>query len=98
MSTLTEEQIRAGGTERLRRAMALIERAQNDLASACSELSALEHCSPIWKKCHSLTDHVHAFWYRVQRQLNSGKFRLDSTNIEGLARRLDESAAKDQQS
>lgn len=88
MSTPTAEQVRAEGLMRLRRALELIERAQNDLSSACAELSTLEGGIPVWNACNKLTDRVHAFWYRVERFRNGGKFRLDSDAIHALRRRL----------
>ena len=90
---LTDAQLRAAAEERVRRAMALVERAQNDLASACGELSALVGGIPVWKACHKLTDRVHAFWYRVQRFQQGGKFKLDRVNVEALERRLSAAAS-----
>lgn len=88
MNALTPEQLRAAANDKVRRALMLIERAQNDLGSACAELSALEGGIPVWTACHKLTDKVHAFWYRVDRFRSSGRFKLDGTNVEALERRL----------
>lgn len=88
MSELTPAQIRAAATARADRALALIERAQHDLEAACGELSALNGGIPVWTACHKLTDKVHAFWYRVQRFRNGGRYSLDSTNVEALERRV----------
>lgn len=88
MSALTPEQLRAAANEKVRRALVLIERAQNDLGSACAELSALEGGIPIWTACHKLADKVHCFWYRVDRFRAGGKFKLDGTNVEAIERRL----------
>jgi hypothetical protein len=85
---LTPEQLKAVATLRVERAMALIEEAQNKLASACAELSALEGGVPVWNACHKMTDHVHTFWYRVQRFRQSGKYRLDSMSVESLRQRI----------
>lgn len=90
---LSPEVLRAAANERVRRALAMIERAQNELASACAELSALEGGAPVWNACHKLTDKVHAFWYRVDSFRQRGRFKLDGTNVEGLARRLAASQA-----
>ena len=73
---------------RVTKALEHIERAQNELASACGELSALNGGVPVWTACHKLTDRVHAFWHRVESFRNGGRFSLDSTNVEALARRL----------
>jgi oxalate decarboxylase/phosphoglucose isomerase-like protein (cupin superfamily) len=81
---LTPEQIKAAATIRVDRAMNLIEQAQNNLASACAELSAIEGGVTVWSMCHKLTDRVHTFWYRVQRFRSGGKYRLDGTHIEDL--------------
>lgn len=88
MNTLTEQQLRAAARERANRALALIERAQNDLASACAELSTLEGGVPVWNACHKMTDQVHAFWYRVERFRNGGRYKLDRTHAEALQRRM----------
>jgi len=84
----TPEQIRVEGQLRMRRALELIERAQNDLASACAELSTLEGAVPVWNTCNKLTDKVHAFWHRVNLFRNGGRFKLDSIHIDSLRRRL----------
>lgn len=88
MSALTEQQLRAAAQDRVRRALTHIEAAQNHLASARAELSALEGGIPVWTACHKLTDRVHGFWYRIDRFRSSGRYRLDGTNIEALQRRL----------
>lgn len=89
MSPLTAEQLRTAANDKVRRALVLIERAQNDLGSACAELSALEGGIPVWTACHKLADRVRSFWYRVDRFRAAGKFKLDGTNVEALQRRLD---------
>ncbi len=85
---LTQEQIRTAARMRVESAMAHIERAQNELSSACADLSAITGGVPIWTACHKMTDKVHAFWYRVQNFSYGTKYSLDSVNIEGLKRRL----------
>jgi hypothetical protein len=84
----SDAQIRAAAEARVRQAMRHIENAQNELAAACSELSAITGGCPTWRACNKLTDRVHAFWYRVQEFSFSRKYSLDSVNVEGLARRL----------
>ena len=89
---LTEEQLRAEALRRVSRALALIEQAQNDLGSACAELSALEGGMRVWNACRKLTDRVHEFWYRIDGFRASGRFKLDGTNVAALARRLQQQA------
>lgn len=84
----TDAQIRAAAEARVRQAMRYIENAQNELARACAELSAITHGIPVWNACHKLTDKVHAFWYRVQDFSHGRRYSLDSANIEALARAL----------
>lgn len=84
----TAEQCRAEADMKIRKALALIERAQNDLSSACAELSAITYGCPVWKATSGMTDKVHALWYRVHNFRMRGKFGLDSMNTEALARRL----------
>lgn len=88
MNRPTDVQIAAAAQAKVARALALIERAQNDLGSACAELSALTGGVPVWRACHKLTDQVHKFWYRVHHWRGGGKFSLDSTNIDALARAI----------
>jgi len=83
-----KEQIRAAAVYKVREAMRRIENAQNELAAACAELSAITHGMPVWNACHKLTGKVHAFWYRVQEFSHSSRYSLDSANIEGLAKAL----------
>lgn len=86
----TEAEKKAYALARLNRACALIERAQNDLASACGELSALNGGIPTWTACHKLTDRVKSFWYRVDNFRKVGRWSLDETNVQALERRLAE--------
>jgi hypothetical protein len=88
MSTLTPEQLRAEANARVRNALARIERAQNELASACADLSSLVGGIQVWNVCHKLTDKVRDFWYRVDRFRAGGKFSLDSINVEAIERRM----------
>ncbi len=85
--SLSPERLKAEAELRIRRALAHIQRAQNELAAACSELSALEYGYPTQKAVSKVYDAVHAVWYRVQRFQLSGRFRLDPTNVEALERR-----------
>lgn len=90
---LTPEQIRAAARLRVQSAMRHIENAQNELAAACADLSAITGGVPIWNACHKMTDKVHAFWYRVQTFSFGTRYSLDSANVEGLQRRLAASKA-----
>ncbi len=58
---------------RVRNALALIERAQNDLGSACAELSAIVGAVPEWKKASKLHDACHDFWRNVAYHPSRGK-------------------------
>lgn len=82
-----EQLARADARARIERAMVLIERAQNDLASACAELSAIQGGFPVWRATSKLHDRVKAQWYRVQAFLHRGAFQLDQVNTEALERR-----------
>ena len=81
---MNEKEIRAASIVRVQRAMELIETAQNNLASACAELSTLEGAVSPWKACSKLTDKVHKFWYDVKRFRDAGRYRLDRNNIATL--------------
>lgn len=86
----TRVQIRAAATCKIQRAMQHIENAQNELHSACAELSAITHGAPMWRATGKLADKVHAFWYRVKDFSHTTKYRLDPTHVELLARVLAE--------
>lgn len=88
--TPTEEQIKAATQARIRQALAAIQSAQDQLSTACQMLSALEYGNPTYQKASKLYDSVHAFWYKVDGLQHHPKVRLDRTNIEALARRLDQ--------
>jgi hypothetical protein len=82
------EQVRAEAIVRIERALELIERAQHDLDSACAELSTIVGGIPVWRATSKMGDRVEALWYRVENFRKVGRFALDSTHIEVLARRL----------
>lgn len=88
----TPEQLQAEARRRVDRACALIERAQNDLATACGELSALNYGAPVWKATGKMHDRVKALWWRVHQFRNGGRYRLDSDNVAGFERRLETEA------
>lgn len=84
---MTEEQLRAEATLRVRKALAHIQQAQNELGAACAELSSLNYGVPVWKATSSLYDKVHALWYRVENFRQAGRYKLDSLNVEAMQRR-----------
>lgn len=89
----TREQIRAATLLRIKRACDAIQEAQNQLGTACSELSALMYGAPAWKKAAKLYDQVHAFWYVTDALQHNRKVTLDSVNVDGLRRALERAAA-----
>lgn len=93
MPQLTDAQLRAAARAKVDRALSLIESAQNQLADACAQLSALNGGIPVWTACHKLTDKVHDFWYRVDGFRSGGKYSLDSTNVAALQKQVDAAAA-----
>lgn len=62
--------------DKVRRALASIERAQNLLADACSELSPVVGLVKEWERLGKLHDKVKAEWHRLNGL--DGPFRLDS--------------------
>lgn len=83
---LSEAELRAAAVAAADRALRHIENAQNELGNACAELSRLCNGVPVWKSCHTLTDKVHAFWYRVEGFRNGGRYWLDDVNVDALRR------------
>lgn len=92
--TVTPAMSKAAAAARIGEALAHIQRAQDELSSACADLSAICGGAPVWKKCHALTDRVHAFWYVVDRFRNGGKFHLDSMNVDSLRKALERAEAR----
>lgn len=62
---------------RIRRAMVLVERAQNDLARAAADLSVLRYGDPTSMKVYAVSEKAHAVWYRVRELLSNRKIELD---------------------
>lgn len=85
---IPEDVLKRAARDRISMALARIQRAQNELASACGDLSALCGGIPLWNACSKLTDKVHAFWYRVDGFRQGGRYTLDRTNVEALRVRL----------
>lgn len=75
--------------DRVKRAMAKIEAAQNLLGDACAELSSVCWMAPEHAFVGKLYDKVHAGWYRVRRALErkGHKIDLDDINKQALWRR-----------
>lgn len=61
---------------RVEDALKKIERAQNDLAAACADLSAIIGAVPLWKRASSLSDACHKFWWSL-RNRDRRRWRLD---------------------
>lgn len=70
--------------ERIRKALVLIEQAQNDLNAARIELSEVTHFAPLWTKAGKLYDDIKAFWYRVDAARSKGGFGLSELHCELL--------------
>lgn len=84
---LTDAELTAAARQRADAACALIEKAQNDLDSACAELSALVGGVPVWTATRKMTERVHSLWYKVDAFRKAGRYGLDSVNVEALERR-----------
>ena len=93
MSGMPDDRLRAETELRIRHALARIQRAQDDLNGACSDLSAICGGIPMWRATSKMADRVRALWYRVEalrmkaRHQPRLRIRLDDTNIEGILRR-----------
>lgn len=96
MTQPTELQIRGATLRKIQRACDAIQEAQNQLGTACGELSALMYGAPAWKKAHKLYDNIHAFWYVVDGLRHHSRVRIDSTTIDALRRALEQQAARGQ--
>lgn len=81
---LTEEQIAVATQARVQAALNAIQRAQNELLTACQALSPLCAASKDYAACQKLYDAVHAFWYRIDGIRHRKGLRLDRANIEAL--------------
>lgn len=90
--SLTDAQIRAATQARLQQALAAVQRAQDELGTACQCLSALEWGDPAYQQASKLYDQVHAFWYVIDGLRHHRKVRLDRLNIEAIERRSSDPA------
>jgi hypothetical protein len=97
MSTepLSPAVLKIAARDRISNAMDRIQRAQNELASACADLSALRGGVPVWRACSALHDKVHALWYRVDTFRASGKYSLDALHVDVLQRHADSLNSKE---
>lgn len=85
---MTPEQVKTESHLRIRKALEHIQQAQNELGSACAELSSITGGVTVWRTTSKLYDSVHALWYRVEDFRMRGKFGLDSLSTEALKERL----------
>lgn len=86
----TPEQIKAEAVAKVARALACIQRAQNELDGALEALSPLVGGYQMYKQVRTLRERVHTLWYKVEGFRGGGRYTLDETNIEALARRIAE--------
>lgn len=86
----TPEQIRADAVAKVARALACIQRAQNELDSASMALSPLVGGRQVHKQVTTLRERVHDLWYKVEGFRGGGRYTLDENNIQALAKRIAE--------
>lgn len=86
----TQEQIRAEAIAKVARALACIQRAQNELDGAAEALSPLVGGVQMHKQVWALRERVHTLWYKVEGFRGGGCYTLDERNIEALAKRIAE--------
>lgn len=77
MTQPQNEDTNALAAAKVRRAMALVEEAQNKLMEACQELSPIIGAVPQWRKTSSLHDRVKAHWYALDAWLRKSSHRID---------------------
>lgn len=90
----TPAQLQAAAKFRVDRALRLIEQAQNDLNSACADLSTLNGGVPVWKATGAMADRVKALWYRVHNFRMGGRYSLDDMHVQALAKNLEHDAQR----
>lgn len=88
MPDLDPKLVRDQADQTVRAALQHIEQAQRHLGEASALLSNLTGGVPVWLAAGKLYDRVHAFWYRVARFRDSGRFNLDPLAQESLAKKL----------
>jgi len=79
--------LQAESLARVALAMEAVQRAQDELGTACANLSALCYGYKLQTETSKLYDKVRAHWYRLQDFRSSGRYVLDDTNIEALLER-----------
>lgn len=75
---------------RYRSAMKRVERAQNELNEACSELSSVIGLVREWQALGKLADRVKAFWHRLNQLQPRKPWDLDAMAKQALWRRAAE--------
>lgn len=86
---MTPEELKAAARARLDLACQLIERAQNDLDSACGHLSTLVGGIPMWNATSKLGDRVKALWWKVHNFRMGGRYKLDDMTVQAMEKRAD---------
>lgn len=86
---LTDRQIRDAARIRIDLAMMAVEAAQNQLARACAQLSAIRGGVQLWRQAHRLHDTTQEFWHRLDSFRSSGRYGLDPVNVAALERALE---------
>lgn len=82
---MTESQKEA--VVRIRSALARVERAQNELNEACSELSSVVGLVREWEALGKLSSRVQAFWHRLNGIEPKKPWDLDEMAKQSLWRR-----------
>lgn len=90
----TPEQIRAESIAKVARALACIQRAQNELDNALEALSPLVGGRQMHKQVATLRERVHTLWYKVEGFRGGGRYTLDEGNIQALGKRIAELTAR----
>lgn len=88
MPDLDPAVVRAEAEARVRRALDHIQQAQLELGRASAELASLEGGVVVWRLVGKAYDRVHAAWYRVESFRKGGRFKLDGSATEALAKRI----------
>lgn len=78
--------LRAASIARVDEALRRVEAAQNELTSACTQLSALVGAGAMWKSTYALQNRVHSHWERLSTFRNLGRYKLDDLNAKAHVR------------
>lgn len=84
----TDAQIQAEAVAKVARALACIQRAQDQLDGALEALSPLIGGRQVYKQVAALRERVHTLWYKVEGFRGGGRYTLDDSNIQALAKRI----------